>query len=364
MEETDPLRFFQPLTPASQPGLFFKLLIQHIYKTAERAYYLYNFNSRLRSNSMSTTTSKLDQREGLYPIRTVSDLTGINPITLRAWERRYGLLEPVRKESGHRLYTQEHIDLINRVVGLLDRGMRIGQVKAHIDAQEAAEEEHPEGNAWQRYINHMVASVIKFDESGLEETYSEALSLYPVGTVTERLVSPLLRELGRRWSEGEGSVAEEHFFAFYLRNKLGARFHHRTRIAHGPKLLLACLPGDRHETGLLLFALAASESGYRTILLGADMPLQELVSAADKTQCEAIVLSGLVAPDRHTLEQGLPNLVKATGVPVFVGGKASTGASDALRRAEIEVLGTDISQGMNRLSERVPLDGSSRRTRA
>ena len=120
----------------------------------------------------------------------------------------------------------------------------------------------------------------------------------------------------------------------------------------------------RAEKPELQLAIFSTWTDNRTILLGADMPLQELVSAADKTQCEAIVLSGLVAPDRHTLEQGLPNLVKATGVPVFVGGKASTGASDALRRAEIEVLGTDISQGMNRLSERLPLDGSSRRTRA
>ena len=313
---------------------------------------------------MSKSSSAIDQKQGLYPIRTVADLTGINPITLRAWERRYGLLEPIRKESGHRLYSQEHIDLINRVVGLLDRGMRIGQVKAHLDAQEAAEAGHPQGSAWQRYINHMIASVIRFDESGLEETYGEALSLYPVSTVTDRLVTPLLQELGRRWAEGEGSVAEEHFFAFYLRNKLGARFHHRSRASNGPKLLLACLPGDRHETGLLLFALAASDSGYQTILLGADMPLGELVSAAEKTQCSAIVLSGLVAPDRHTLEQGLPGLVEAAGVPVFLGGKASTATADALRRAGVEVLGTDIAQGMNRLLDRVPLDGSGGENRA
>ena len=77
-------------------------------------------------------TKEDDQAPGLFPIRTVSELTGVNSITLRAWESRYGLIEPVRKASGHRLYTQEHIDLINRVVGLLDRGMRIGQVKAEI----------------------------------------------------------------------------------------------------------------------------------------------------------------------------------------------------------------------------------------
>jgi methylmalonyl-CoA mutase cobalamin-binding subunit len=189
----------------------------------------------------------------------------------------------------------------------------------------------------------------------LEETYGEALSLYPVVAVTERLVTPLLRELGRRWEMGEGSVAEEHFFGCYLRNKLGARFHHRPRLNDGPKLLMACLPGDRHETGLLLFALAASERGYRTILLGADLPLEEFPAAVQKTECAAIVLSGLIAPEREILERQLPHLVEVAGVPVFAGGKASTGAADALRRAGIEVLGTDIAQGMNRLQSRVPL---------
>ena len=105
---------------------------------------------------------------GLYPIRTVSQLTGVNAITLRAWENRYALIEPIRKESGHRLYTQEHIDLINRVVGLLDRGMRIGQVKPLLDAEQSSRRQEagqePVTDAWRRYLDGMMAAVIRFDE--------------------------------------------------------------------------------------------------------------------------------------------------------------------------------------------------------
>ena len=86
----------------------------------------------------------------------------------------------------------------------------------------------------------------------LESVYNEALSHYPIKVVTERLIGPLLHELGERWVKDMGSIAEEHFFGFYLRNKLGARFHHRQRNAGGPRLLMACLPGERHEVGLLL----------------------------------------------------------------------------------------------------------------
>ncbi len=287
-----------------------------------------------------------------FPIRTVSDLTGVNPITLRAWERRYGLLRPIRKESGHRLYTQEHIDRVNQVVGLLDRGMRIGQVKAHLDARDEANASQGEGDIWRRYRDKMVAAVICFDEGSLEETYGEALSLYPVSTVTERLVTPLLKELGRRWVEGEGSVAEEHFFAFYLRNKLGARFHHRFRTTRGTRLLMACLPGDRHETGLLLFALAANDAGFDTTLLGADMPLEELPAAVKKTASRAVILSGTLQPTAEVLERELPALVRNLAVPLYIGGQASTRAADAIRRAGAEVLGIDIQQGISRLIDK------------
>jgi DNA-binding transcriptional MerR regulator/methylmalonyl-CoA mutase cobalamin-binding subunit len=289
--------------------------------------------------------------EGLYPIRTVSDLTGVNAITLRAWERRYDIFEPIRKASGHRLYTQEHIDLITRVVGLLDRGVRIGQVKAHLDAEGNA----PTGGVvavediWKRYLDRMIAAVIQFNEKALESAYGDALSLYPVATVTDKLLMPLMVELGRRWEQGDGSVAEEHFFGFYLRNKLGARYHHRDSPDKGPGLLLACLPGDRHETGLLLFGLAASRAGYVTILLGADMPLEEISAAAHKTGCVAIVLSGMIQPPANLLEQALPALASSTEVPVFIGGKVSVQAHDILKKTGVYPLGTDINSGLQRI---------------
>lgn len=299
-------------------------------------------------NNIAQTTD--DATGGAYPIRTVSDLTGVNAITLRAWERRYGLFEPVRKASGHRLYTQEHIDLITRIVGLLERGMRIGQVKAHLEAEKARAGGDPEReDLWTRYINRMVAAVIRFDEAGLEEAYGEALSVHPVKTVTDRLLLPLLRELGSRWENSEGSIAEEHFLAFYVRNKLGARFHHRAQASKGPRLLLACLPGDRHETGLLLFALAANELGFITVMLGADMPLDELPAAARKTGCSAIVLSGLVPPSPGTLKTALPKLVAQAGVPVFVGGKVSVTEHDALKRVGAEPLGTDVPMAIEHM---------------
>lgn len=300
-----------------------------------------------------TEQTSVDQAPGLFPIRTVSELTGVNAITLRAWETRYGLIDPIRKSSGHRLYTQEHIDLINRVVGLLDRGMRIGQVNAETLSGVRAEGEAAEDkqNQWQRYINGMIAAIICFDEPALERVYGEALSFYPVRVVTEKLLTPLLKELGERWVKKRGSVAEEHFFGFYLRNKLGARFHHRSQTQTGPKLMLACLPGDLHEIGLLLFGLEACDHGFQTILLGANMPLDELPAAVSKTKSAALVLSGVIEPELSVIEEHLPRLVKELSIPVFFGGSIAAGHFDSLKKSGVHIIGKDIDTGIKQIAK-------------
>src|SRR5210317_920185 len=275
--------------------------------------------------------------EKLYTIGTVSKLTGVGAITLRAWERRHGLIQPVRKESGHRLFTRQHIDQINRITALTQQGMRISQIRPEMLESEAADAQSgPDADKWKDYLNSMMAAIISFDEERLEEIYNEALSMYPIGMVTRRLLTPLLVELGLRWESGEGNIAEEHFFAFYLRNKLGARYHHRGRGNRGPLILVAGLPGEHHEIGLLLFALAAHESGYRVLPLGANMPLAELPVVASKKQCSAILLSGAIEPSDQTLSKDLPKLVKVAGMPVMVGGLSSVYACDAINRAGAE----------------------------
>ena len=300
-----------------------------------------------------TTKSNANNPDALFPIRTVSSLTNVNAITLRAWESRYGLIKPVRKSSGHRLYTQADIDIINRTVALLDRGMRIGQVKDELTRQ-GSPVTSLEANAqdiWQKHINHMLSAVICFDEAALDESYTEMLSIHPVKVVTERLLKPLLRELGDRWNNMTGSVAEENFFGFYLRSKLGARLHHRIRPDKGPALLLACLPGDQHEIGLLLLALEANERKFRTIILGADMPIEDLSQVAEKSACSAIVLSGTVQPAPDVFSNQLPALVASSKVPVFIGGPCSMAASSIIERAGAIICGADIEIGIARIDK-------------
>lgn len=293
-----------------------------------------------------------------FPIRTLASLTGVLPVTLRAWERRYGLLRPKRTPSGHRYYTQEHVSLIHRVLALTAKGIPISDVPRALAGSEPEPAATGATGPWMPHLRRMSQAIAQFDESALDEAYDSALALHPIESVTRNLLMPLLAELGLRWERAAGAIAEEHFFAVYLRNKLGARLHHR-RPQAGPRLLLACTPGEHHEIGLLLFALAAHEAGLRCVTLGADIPLTELAPAALRGGCRAIVLSSSADPAPEVLAQGLPELAAQARIPVCVGGQTSVRYHDAVVAAGAIPLGADIETGMRRVKAALGIRANS-----
>jgi len=303
-------------------------------------------------NAAASIDNPAEPRQAEFPIRTVAAVTGVNAVTLRAWERRYGLFKPLRTPKGHRLYSQADIELINRVVRLLDRGVSISQVSSHLQARAVKpdEDQHDRG-PWQAYQTRAIDAIVCFDEDKLDILYSEALALYPVDVVTDRLLLPVLVSLGTRWEEAEGSIAEEHFFSTFMRNKLGARFHHRYKPADGSKLLICCMPGEHHEIGAMLFALAAHDHGYRVVYLGPDMPLAELGLTAKRAGCNAIVISGSVNPEHETLQAEIQHLVSTATCPVFVGGQTSVHQHDAIEHAGANPLGTDVRNSIRRIGQ-------------
>jgi len=257
------------------------------------------------------------------------------------------------------MYTQEHIDAVHRIRGLLDQGVSIGQVAQSPDAQ-VQRPERLSGDQWTLLRERMLDSVSRFDEAGLEDAYDEALAAHPLERVTRMLLTPLLAGLGDRWASSEGSIAEEHFFSMYLRNKIGARFHHRTVLRSGPLVLGACAPGEHHEIGLMLFALQAHAEGIRSVLLGANMPLEELPIARRRAGCDAIVISSslLESPQDFVGEQ-LAACVRKAGKPVFVGGETSVRHRDAIVAAGAMPLGGNVEMGVQRLREHLASHGKA-----
>jgi len=287
-----------------------------------------------------------------YPIRTVSEITGVNSVTLRAWERRYGLIKPMRTPKGHRLYNKQDIELIQEILDRLSQGMSISQIARDI-LDKASMDEGEYTDVWGQYCQHMIEAVSRFDEHALEAVYNDAMSLYPVDVVTTRLIMPLLEELGKRWQKKSGSIAEEHFFSVYLRNKLGARFHHQNLRNSGPKLIMACLPGEHHEFGILLFALTAHSKGYQVILLGADLPATELIQVAQRTDSQGIVLAGSASLNCDSISEDINVLTSTLSIPVFIGGDVSYTCRDDIAKASAFPLGHDLAGSLYTIANRL-----------
>lgn len=139
-------------------------------------------------NPSSQATVALE-REELFPIREVSRLTGVNPVTLRAWERRYGLIEPVRTESGHRLYSMTDIERVRSVVEWIDRGVAVSKVSkilakteplkalSHIISDDQATADYQQ---WQDQLQRVVSA---FDDLELDRVYSQIFASYPLPVV-------------------------------------------------------------------------------------------------------------------------------------------------------------------------------------
>lgn len=293
-----------------------------------------------------------------YPIRTVTELTGVHPVTLRAWERRYGLIKPERTPKGHRLYSQSDIECIQRITHLLEQGIAISQVRPLLERGIPRVEEPvrvAERNVWKDYREDMLGAIERFNENEIEHLYNDALSLYPLGLVHSQLIVPLLRQLGERWKAREAGICEEHFFTTYLRNKLGSRIQQLNQHNHGPMLLIACLPGEFHEVGMLMFTLAMLDKGYRALVLGANVPLQQIPLVLKRQPCEGVVLSASSRISGSLLQEDIPQLVANLNIPVFVGGTASERHRQAIIDAGALFASSDNGYALTQIGERIPL---------
>lgn len=185
----------------------------------------------------------------------------------------------------------------------------------------------------------------------LTSCINDALSHYPDDLINMRLSTPLLHQLEQYWKETPDGIAREHFFTLYLRNKLGSRIQHTNLGSKGPLLLISCLPGDQHEVGMLFFAVNAVSHGYCVLLLGANIPLEQLPAVMNKRPCTAIVLSTATRPAARVINAQLASLVSPLAIPVFVGGTASERYRDEMNACGAICVGFGIQAALKQISE-------------
>ena len=248
-------------------------------------------------------------------IGELSRRAGVSPELLRAWERRYDLLHPARSPGGLRLYSLEDLERVRLMSRHISEGL--GAREAAALAARATLPAKPTTLARGRGSTtapfdpefargELARTAEAFDEPGAQAVFDELLAIATVDALLSQVVVPYLHDLGERWERGELSVAQEHFASNLLRGRLLGLARGWGR-GEGPRVLLACPPGERHDLGLIAFGLALRNRGWRIDFLGSDTPIASLVEAARAIQPTLLVISAtaqeLLSPLRAELEE-------------------------------------------------------------
>jgi DNA-binding transcriptional MerR regulator len=271
----------------------------------------------------------------LLRIGELSRRVGVPVESLRAWERRYGLLAPSRTQGGFRLYGEDDVARVLAMRANLDRGLFAAEAARLALAEDVVE--HVSSPAPVVDASELAAALDRFDEAGAQQALDALFATLTIDVVLRDVLLPYLHDLGERWESDEASVAQEHFASNLLRGRLMALARTWDRGA-GPRALLACVEGERHDLPLVGFGLALRGHGWRISYLGADTPVASIVEAARELSPDAVVVSGTVAGAFDAVATQLREV--ALHAPLHLAGAAAD--ARVARRAHGALLAGDV----------------------
>ena len=239
-----------------------------------------------------------------YTIKVVGERTGVRSVTLRAWERRYNLLEPQRMENNYRLYSDRDIQLVRWITHRMDDGLSISNaVREYQGLREegiwpealptimAPEPTEEPAFPPERYSEMLFDAFINHDEEKAKEIVDMVQSMFDLKVIFFEIFSPCLYKIGDAWYRGEIRIATEHKASAFVRGILMQLLGAFPVYSQAPKILVGCGPEEFHELAPLMLAVLLRREGYQVEFLGADLPIEDLVFYAEDVTPEMIILS-------------------------------------------------------------------------
>ncbi len=236
-------------------------------------------------------------------IGALSRRVGVSPELLRAWEQRYGLLQPSRSAGGFRLYSTADEARVQSMQRHLGAGLSAAEAaRLALAETEVGGADRRDGPArLAQWSTDLRAALDRFDEPAAHAALDRLLAAFRLQTVLRDVVIPYLSELGRRWERGEASVAQEHFASNLLRGRL-LGLARGWAEATGPRAVLACAPGEFHDLPLISFGLALAARGWSITYLGPDTPIATIKEALGGREHPLVVISA-ITPERFLAVQ-------------------------------------------------------------
>ena len=269
--------------------------------------------------------------ESKYTIKVASERTGILPVTLRAWERRYGLLSPDRLDNHYRLYSERDIQVLRWITHRLEDGLSISTAAREYQALRARgiwPEALPSAlvpelsrNALhppEHYARQLFEALTSHNEAEAKRIMDGLQRSFDLTTIFFEIFYPCLHEIGEAWYRGEIRIATEHFASGFIRGTLLTLFQAFPMHSTAPRLLVGCAPEEFHEIAPLMLSVLLRREGYQVEFLGPDLPLDDLTLYAEDVAADMVILSAGFDYTAQSLLK-LPGLLNALPRPPKLG---------------------------------------------
>ncbi len=244
------------------------------------------------AGSAGSSRARRDPGDDTVPLREAVRRTGIPAELLRAWERRYGAVTPIRTPGGSRRYSAHDVERLTRIKAAVDAGHRISQVVTWGESRWARflDQTHPETDP---AIETIVDALAELDAQTADRELTEQLARLGPVDFARQIALPLLDAIGFLWTQQKACVASEHMASALLRTLLGEALRQAPPPDDAPRVLFTTPEGERHELALLVAALVARAAGAMPVYLGPELPPVELAEACRRTRIDVIALSAV-----------------------------------------------------------------------
>jgi len=280
-----------------------------------------------------------------HRIHRVSKLTGLTKDVIRVWERRYGLVKPVRSANRYREYTDEDVALLRFLKDELNVGQTIGALaiegrdsllqRMRVNSTPKQAELTPHSSL----LDELVSRLDPLDKNRFEQQLNAAVAVIPFEEAVQRILLPLQRRVGELWHERRVNIAVEHYVTKIIQQKLFSVMNQLPINELGPRVLVACPEGEFHEIGAQAVAYLAAMRGCHVYYLGPNLPLADLRVLCERVRPELVLLSLTQmksdAEARHLVRE-LQQL--RTEWPIAVGGQGAHAIEPLLQNSQIELL--------------------------
>jgi MerR family transcriptional regulator, light-induced transcriptional regulator len=218
----------------------------------------------------------------VFSIKDLENLSGIKAHTIRIWEKRYNILEPLRTDTNIRTYDSANLQKLLNVVLLNTYGYKISRIaefpvdKISLIVREIVSEKNANNHA----LNAFKLAMVNFDQNLFVSTYNSLLSEKSFREVFYDVFIPLMNEIGLLWQSGTISPAQEHFISFLIKQKLLINTEKVQMLepTRTDKVFVLYLPENEiHELGLMYLNYEILLNGYKSVYLGESVPVESLV---------------------------------------------------------------------------------------